>query len=350
MSDILLQYLLFLAKAVTVTGSILIIVIGILGFSAKQKQALKGGRLHIENLSEKIKNQLNEVKGMIFDKKQFKLLLKQEAKESKNTKKTYKNKKNITNINSEEPSKPRLFVLDFDGDIKASAVTELQSCINAILPVLDKKHDEVLVKLESGGGMVHAYGLAASQLDRLRQQGVKLTITVDKIAASGGYMMACVADQIIAAPFAVIGSIGVVGQIPNFHKLLEKHNIEFEQHTAGEYKRTLTMFGKNDNKAREKFKDELELTHELFKKYITDRRINLDIEEVATGEYWYGTIAKQKNLVDKIATSDDIILDYYKTHELFSVKYENKKSLSEKLTSSAQSLLNIFKANFTSAF
>lgn len=343
MSDILLQYLLFLAKTFTLSAAILIVFLIILAFSAKQKQSLKNGKLVIEDLSEKIADELNEVKSVILDKKQYKLDLKKQKNKKTNSKdpKDSKDSKDSKDIKT----KPRLFVLTFDGDIRASAVTDLQSCLNAILPVIDKKQDEILLKLESGGGMVHAYGLAAAQLDRITQRGIKLTIAIDKIAASGGYMMACVADKIVAAPFAIIGSIGVIGQLPNFHKLLEKHSIEFEQHTAGEFKRTLTVFGKNDNKAREKFKDELELTHELFKKYITDRRNNLDINQIATGEHWYGQIALEKNLIDKIATSDDLILDYYKTHSLYSVKYANKKTFTERLTSSTQSLINLFKAN-----
>lgn len=342
MAELLLQYLLFLAKTITLSTAILIVVIGILTFSAKQKAMLKSGKLVIENLSDKIKEQLDEVKSTIYEKKQLKLLLKQEAKAEKNK----KSKKSLSH--NHESSKPRLFIIEFDGDIKASAVKDLQHALNAILPIINKKQDEVLIKLESGGGMVHAYGLAASQLDRVKQHGVKLIVAVDKIAASGGYMMACVADTIVAAPFAVIGSIGVVGQLPNFHKLLEKHNIEFEQHTAGEFKRTLTMFGKNDKKARDKFQDELELTHDLFKKYIANRRQDLNIEDVATGEHWYGQVALEKNLVDKISTSDDIILDYYKTHELYELKYEHKKSFTEKMTGGMQSLINILKNNIAS--
>ncbi len=336
MADFLFQYFLFLAKTLTLSVSIVCVIAGILIMSAKQKGMLKSGRVVIENLSDKIKDQIDETKSVILSKKEYKSLLKEQTKETKETKKA--NKKTTEN-------KPRLFILDFDGDIKASAVTELQHCLNAILPVLDKSKDEILLKLESGGGMVHAYGLAASQLDRIRQRGIKLTITIDKVAASGGYMMACVANNIVAAPFAIVGSIGVIGQLPNFHKLLEKHNIEFEQHTAGEYKRTLTMFGQNDDKARKKFHEELEVTQDLFKKHIRVRRPELDIEEVATGEHWYGYIALEKKLIDQIATSDEIILDYFKTHELYTAKYDHKKSLSEKFASAAQMMINLFKSN-----
>jgi len=332
-SEILLQYLLFLAKTFTISIAVICVVAGIIITSAKQKTSKKG-RLVIENLSDKIKDQLDETKSVILSKKQFKLLSKDQAKE---TKKADKN----------PAAKPRLFVLNFDGDIKASAVTELQHCLNAILPVLDKSKDEILLKLESGGGMVHAYGLAAAQLDRIRQREIKLTVTIDKVAASGGYMMACVANKIVAAPFAIVGSIGVVGQLPNFHKFLEKHSIEFEQHTAGEYKRTLTLFGQNDDKARRKFHEELEVTQELFKKHIQVRRPELDIDSVATGEHWYGQIALDKRLVDQLATSDEIIFDYFKTHDLYTAKYEQKKSFAEKFTSAAQMMINLVKSNLS---
>jgi serine protease SohB len=334
MIDLLLQYLLFLAKTATLSIAILTVVIGILAFSAKQKQALKKGKLEITNLSEQIKETQDEIKQAIYSKKYLKNLIKQESKDKKDQK-----TKKATQINEEQ--KPKLFVLEFIGDIKASAVTSLQQCINAILPLINKT-DEILIKLESSGGMVHTYGLAASQLDRIKNHGIKLNIAIDKVAASGGYMMACVADRVIAAPFAIIGSIGVIGQIPNFNKFLEKHDIEFEQHTAGEFKRTLTIFGKNDDKARAKFHEELQETHNLFKNYITERRAIVNINEVATGEHWYGQTALDKKLVDEIATSDDILLNYYKTHELFEVKYEHKKSLGEKLSNSAQMTIDSF--------
>ena len=336
MSEILLQYLLFLAKTFTISIAVICVVAGIIITSAKQKTS-KNGRLVIENLSDKIKDQLDETKSVILSKKQYKALLKDQVKEEKKESKTDKT----------SGAKPKLFVLNFDGDIKASAVTELQHCLNAILPVLDKSKDEILLKLESGGGMVHAYGLAAAQLDRIRQRGIKLTVTIDKVAASGGYMMACVANKIVAAPFAIVGSIGVVGQLPNFHKFLEKHSIEFEQHTAGEYKRTLTLFGPNDDKARRKFHEELEVTQELFKKHIQVRRPELDIDSVATGEHWYGQIALDKRLVDQLATSDEIIFDYFKTHNLYTAKYEQKKSFAEKFTSAAQMMINLLKSNLS---
>ena len=202
--------------------------------------------------------------------------------------------------------------------------------ITAILAVA-MEGDEVLLRLETGGGMVHGYGLASSQLDRLKSAGIKLTISVDKVAASGGYMMACVADKIISAPFAVVGSIGVIAQLPNFNKLLKKNNIDFEQITAGEFKRTLTMFGENTDKAREKFQAEIEETHELFKGFIEVHRPALELEKVATGEHWFGKQALDLGLVDEIGTSDDFITHACKDREVLNVRYVQRKKLSEKI-------------------
>ena len=129
-----------------------------------------------------------------------------------------------------------------------------------------------MVRLESGGGLVHGYGLAAAQLVRLKDAGLTLTVCVDKVAASGGYMMACVADKVVAAPFAVIGSIGVVSQLPNFHKWLKNHDVDYEMFTAGDYKRTVTVFGENDAEDRAKYQEELEQTHALFKHFVNTYR------------------------------------------------------------------------------
>src|SRR5690606_11055820 len=227
----------------------------------------------------------------ILDKAELKALHKAEAKQTKQEKK-------------EGLRKPRVFVLDFDGDIKASATDNLRHEVTALLS-LASAEDEVVLRLESGGGMVHGYGLAASQLARIRQAGVPLTVCVDKVAASGGYMMACIGDKVLSAPIAILGSIGMVAQLPNVHRLLKKHDIDFEVLTAGEYKRTLTVFGENTEKGREKFQEDLETTHELFKNFVGRYRPQLSIDEIATGEVWLGVSALNKHLVDELKTSDE---------------------------------------------
>jgi serine protease SohB len=224
----------------------------------------------------------------------------------------------------------RVFVLDFKGDIKATAVASLREEINAVIAVATER-DEVVLRLENFGGAVHEHGLAASQLARLRSRRLPLTAIVDKAAASGGYMMACIANRIIAAPFAVIGSIGVLAQLPNFNRLLTERGVDFEQVTAGRYKRTVTMFGRNTDEDRAKLREELEDIHALFKQLVTEHRPQLDVERVATGEHWYGTRALELGLVDEIGSSDDYLLKAAAEADVFHLTYRARHTLPEKL-------------------
>jgi len=317
--EFLSDYGLFLAKSVTVV----IVVAIIIGLIASAGQKSKPEKLKVKHLNEKLGKFKKRLQQEVLTKKQLKEIEKQDKKAAKK---------------SPDESKKRVYVLDFNGDIKASQSEHLKDEITALLSMGDFV-DEVVVKLESGGGMVHQYGYAASQLDRIKQKGIPLTVCVDKVAASGGYMMAVVADKIIAAPFAVIGSIGVIAQLPNFNKLLKKHDVEFEVHTAGEYKRTLTMFGENTDKAREKFKEDLQDVHVLFKDFISNHRDNIDLEKVANGDVWYGQDAIKQNLVDEIATSDDYLLKRTESADVYIINSEEKKPLLKRLSSGAESSL-----------
>lgn len=225
----------------------------------------------------------------------------------------------------------KIYVLDFKGDMAASAVENLREEITLILATAKAGRDRVVVRLESPGGMVHGYGLAAAQLVRLRDAGFHLTICVDKVAASGGYMMACIANEIISAPFAIVGSIGVVAQVPNFNRLLKQHNIDFELYTAGQYKRTVTMFGENTEEGKAKFEEELQQTHSLFKHFVEKYRPQLNVEKVATGEHWYGQDASDLNLVDKLQTSDEYLLGLLPQHDVYVIETRRKPTLGEKL-------------------
>ncbi|CAM3292844.1 protease SohB [Halomonas lysinitropha] len=223
-----------------------------------------------------------------------------------------------------------VWVLDFHGDIKASGTGQLAEEVSAVLAVAGEG-DEVVIRLESAGGLVHGYGLAAAELDRLRQGGLSTTVCIDKVAASGGYLMACAADQLRAAPFAVIGSIGVIAQLPNLHRLLKRHDIDMEVLTAGRYKRTLTVFGENTEEGREKFREDLETTHTLFKRHVAERRPELDIESVATGEIWYGSDALRLGLVDALGTSEAYLVERMQQARIISLKLEHKQKLSDRL-------------------
>lgn len=320
--EFLYEYGLFVAKAITLVLAFVVVVSTIVGVASKQKQGK--GHLEINSISEQLKDVTQYAKEVLLDKNALKKLAKEQKKEQKSKSKD----------SSSQEKAPRLFVIDFKGSMDASEVDHLREEITAILCVAEAQ-DEVLVKLESGGGVVHGYGLAASQLQRIKAKGLSLTVAVDKVAASGGYMMACVADKLIASQFAYIGSIGVLAQLPNFNKLLKKNDIEFEQHTAGEFKRTLTVFGENNDEGRAKFKEEIEEIHVLFKDFVHSQRPEMDIDKVATGEYWPGVKAKTLGLVDDLMTSDDYILSHYPEREIFSVKYSIKKNVAEKLGMSA---------------
>lgn len=318
----LAAYGLFLAQTITLIIAILAVILGIVAIAAKSKEKMHE-RLEVKKLNHKYKDMKHTLSSVMLTEDDYKKLLKAEKKDDK---KTHENKRKV-------------FLINFNGDMRASAVKHLRQEITAILTVATAA-DEVIVCLESPGGLVHTYGLAASQLARIRQHQIPLTVIVDKVAASGGYLMACVANQIIAAPFAIIGSIGVVAQLPNFHRLLEKHNIDYELMTAGEYKRTLTLFGKNTEKGREKFKEEIEDVHRLFKRFIVANRPQVNIDEVATGEHWYGSEAIHLKLIDQISTSDDYLLKASETADIYKVCYIPKKTLSDKLSFTASKLFN----------
>ena len=332
------QYALFLAETATVVIAILSILIFIL--SQRRKLSTVSGRLSVKDISqeyEQIKDDILMSSMDEFEAKQYtKDLKKQKKLEKKQTKLAVKQKqkqkqKQDKSSNQIAGAKPKLFVLSFNGSMDAHEVEELRQEITAVLAII-KPEDQVVIKLESPGGVVHGYGLAASQLLRFRARNIPFTAVVDKVAASGGYMMACTANKIVAAPFAIVGSIGVVAQIPNFNRLLKKHDVDIELQTAGEYKRTLTMFGENTDEGRQKFKQELEETHLLFKDFVKEYRPNVDIEQVATGEHWFAAQAKDKGLVDQISTSDDFILSHLDTHKIISVSFQRKQKLSEKIS------------------
>ncbi|MDP5072122.1 MAG: protease SohB, partial [Congregibacter sp.] len=325
--------------ALTIVVSIGLVVLLIAAASQRQRGD-SDGHIEVHKLNDRYKELRETLRDATLDpamrKESHKAEKKAEKKKAKEESKAAK--KQLKKGGDGEEDLPRLYVLDFDGDIRASAVEQLREEISTLLGEL-RDTDEVLLRLESGGGMVHSYGLASSQLQRIRNKGVTLTVAVDKVAASGGYMMACVANTIIAAPFAIIGSIGVIAQLPNFHRVLKKNDIDFEILTAGEYKRTLTIFGENTDKGRDKFKEELEDTHVLFKQFVKENREVVDIDSVATGEVWYGQRAKDVNLVDVLQTSDEYIQAKLETHSVYELSYVPRKNWQQKLGLAAESAL-----------
>jgi serine protease SohB len=326
--ELLSEYGLFLAKIATVVIAIAVIAVLIVNLTQRKRQR---GELRITRLSEQYKKMQEDMSVALLDGHQQKQWHKAQKKKLKLEAKAAKAK---AKQHHQETTKPRVYVLDFKGSMDAHEVTSLREEVTAVLAVA-KPQDQVVLRLESPGGVVHGYGLAASQLQRLREKQIPLTVAVDKVAASGGYMMACVADKIVAAPFAILGSIGVVAQIPNFNRFLKNKEIDIELHTAGQYKRTLTLLGENTEEGRQKFREDLNETHHLFKDFVKRMRPSLDIEQVATGEHWYGLQAQEKGLVDEVGTSDDLLLSLMEGRELVGVRYTQRKRMLDRFTNSA---------------
>ena len=306
MSAFFFEYGLFLAKSVTWVMAVMAIGIGLLVLLREARGHQGQDRLEIRNLNERFEDMADLLHSELLSEEELKQLHKRRKAEEKARHKSAKK--------GQKTDKPRLFALNFDGDLQASAVDSLREEISALLQVAQPA-DEVLLRLESEGGLVHSYGLAASQLQRIRQRGLKLTVAVDKVAA-----------------FAIVGSIGVIAQLPNFNRLLKKHEIDFELHTAGEFKRTLTLFGENTEPARAKFREELDSTHALFKSFVTANRPQLEIDRVATGEHWFGSQALDLKLVDALQTSDDYLLERAKDADLYEIRFKRRHSLSDRLS------------------
>lgn len=319
------QYGLFVAEAATVLLGVLVAAAAITGLAIRTRGSSQEGRIEVRRLNQRLDAMRDVLQAATLEERDYKRWRKAERKAAKTRQRHGRTAAQEAGANRRQ----RVFVLGFHGDLRAQAVRQLREEITALL-TLAEPSDLVVLRLESGGGMVHSYGLAAAQLARIRDRGIPLTVCVDKIAASGGYLMACVAERIVAAPFAMLGSIGVVAQIPNFHRLLRKHDIDIELLTAGQHKRTLTMFGRNTDLARQKFAEELEDTHALFREFVQRYRPGLDVATVATGEVWFGERALALGLVDALGTSDALLQDMARESEVIEIRYVERRKLPER--------------------
>ena len=321
LAEFFAEYGLFLLKTLT----IVVAIIAIIGAAAAAQRKASHESLEVEDLNEKYRNLSDALLKAVSTKDERKKAAKARKKQDK--------------AERREPSaKPRSFIVDFKGDLKASAVGSLREEVSAILDVATED-DEVILRLENHGGVVHEHGLAASQLARIRDRNIPLVVCVDKVAASGGYLMACVASEICAAPFAILGSIGVLAQLPNFNRMLDTHGVDFEEMSAGKYKRTVTMFGKNTDEDRAKLKEELEDVHTLFKDAVAKYRPALDLDKIATGEHWYGTRALELGLADTLKTSDELLGERAAERDLYRIEYKIRKPLQKRLMSGVDSAI-----------
>lgn len=320
------DFALFALKTAFIAGAILLVATLLfqLGMSARGR-GFDRGQLEVEKLNDRFVELRHHLQSHLLGKKQFKALLKQEAKEKKSEEKARHQRPESASTEAPTRARKKIFVLDFDGDVRATQTQNLREEITAILSVAEPT-DEVVVRLESGGGLVTSYGLAASQLMRIKTAKIKLVICIDKIAASGGYMMACVADRILAAPFAVVGSIGVIAHLPNLYRVLKKHDVDYREITAGQFKRTVSLFGEVSEPGLQKFREQIEETHSLFKTFVHENRPTLDLEKVATGEHWYARQAAPLGLIDEITTSDEYLASQCASADIYRLRMESRKS------------------------
>lgn len=346
----LYQYLTFLAETVTIVVAILVIISALVSLGARQAAHAEHGHLRVAKLNDRLRGLRHAMEGSLLPadavKKQHKQEAKADAQSQKALSQELKHRRKETRKDTQQDTNEesaaaagRVYVLRFEGDMKASHVDHLRLEISAVL-TMATPHDEVVACIESPGGMVHSYGLAASQLMRVRQRGIPLTAVVDKVAASGGYLMAAVANRVLAAPFALVGSIGVIAQVPNVHRLLKKNDVDVEVLTAGKYKRTLTVLGENTEEGRRKFVEELEDVHALFQEFVKDNRPQLDLETVATGEAWYGKRALDLGLVDELSTSDEYLMQRCDEGDVFEVKWVEHAKPIDKLMGKVNTLLD----------
>jgi len=334
--EYLIDLAMFLIRIAILAAAVIAIMSAAVAAGVRAKRQQNKGSVVVTHLNREIEQMRNTLRRAVLDRFALRLLHKQEKRKRKQE--SQQQKKQAGGADEKERRK-RLFVINFKGDMAASQVESLRQEVTTVLSLAESQ-DEVMLRLESPGGMVHGYGLASSQLLRIRERDIPLTICVDKVAASGGYMMACLGNRIVAAPFAILGSIGVLMQLPNFHRVLQKHDIDYEMITAGEYKRTLTLFGENTDKGRDKAREDVEEIHTLFKQWVGQYRPVLDMDAVATGETWFGQQAQEKRLIDAIGTSDDYIVQACDTADVYEVRYEIRRNIGDRFSKMAQSTLD----------
>ena len=277
-------------------------------------------RLIARSLDERYEAMADALNARLIDKKALKALVNARRKATKAAEKS-----------GARVLAKRVFVLDFKGDIRARAARRLANEIDAVLTVARPEADEVVLKIESPGGTITGYGLAAAEVMRLKAHKIKVTACVDQVAASGGYLMACAADRIVAAPFAVVGSIGVVAQVPNLHRLLKKNDVDYEEITAGEFKRSVSVFAKITPAGREHFRGKLDAAHEAFKRFVQQCRPGLDIDKVGDGDMWLASEGLGLGLVDALMTSDELLFAARGEARLYEIAVEQRKSLLQQL-------------------
>lgn len=319
------DYFLFLLKSITVVMAIVIIA-GTIIRATKEGHEPSQGKLSITRLNKALEairlRMQQETLGKKALKKEVKALKEQHKKEDKSN-----------------DDKPNAYTIRFKGDIQASQVDALRQEVTAILTTA-KAGEEVVISIESPGGAVPGYGLAASQILRLKEADLKVTACVDQVAASGGYMMACVADRILAAPFSIVGSIGVLSQVPNIHRFLKRFDVDVDVLTAGKHKAPMTLMGENTEEGKQKHVQDLNAIHTRFKELVKLHREELNIDDVSEGDFWLAEDALKLNLVDEISTSDAYIMSLCAQANVYRVQWQPHKSFEQRIKGATSALMS----------
>jgi serine protease SohB len=322
------DYVLFLLKTLTFLVAAVVLLGVFVRASKLGGEGPNQGKLVIQHLNRAFDDIGLRMRQQMLTKKALKKVLKARKVADKSAEKSDSTAKNA-------------YYLTFKGDIHASQLANLRQEVTAILSIA-QPGEEVVIAIESPGGSVTGYGLAASQLVRLTDAGLTLTACVDQVAASGGYMMACVADRILAAPFAIVGSIGVVSQIPNVHRLLKRLDVDVDVLTAGKHKAPLTLLGENTDEGRQKHLLDLGAIHGHFKALVKRHRSGLDIDKVSEGDFWLAEDALKLNLVDEISTSDAYLQRVCAQAEVYKVQWVPHKSLEQRIKGVTAALFGAF--------
>jgi signal peptide peptidase SppA len=190
----------------------------------------------------------------------------------------------------------------------------------------------VALLINSPGGAPTQSGLVAERIRQLAdKKGVPVLAFAEDVAASGGYWLACAADEIYAHRTSMVGSIGVISGGFGFTGLLDRFGVERRLHTAGENKARLDPFSPEKPEDVEWLKKMHSQLHELFVDWVKERRGDRlsSTEGLFTGDIWLGSKALELGLIDGLGSLREVIAERYPDAEIFIA--EAKKPLLARL-------------------
>jgi signal peptide peptidase SppA len=192
--------------------------------------------------------------------------------------------------------------------------------IESVAPLLAKAFKTrgakaVALSINSPGGSPVQSALIAQRIRLLaRENEVPVIAFVEDVAASGGYWLACAADEIVADPASIVGSIGVISSGFGFHELISRYGIQRRVHTSGESKSMLDPFQPEKPEDVERLKRLQNEIHDGFKGWVRERRaarLKGDEAMLFTGEFWTAKRGLEFGLVDSLGELRDTLQQRY---------------------------------------